>query len=58
MSPDNVRKFILKYGSKVRTVNRDVPEHLYPHMFRHSIAMHLYSNGMPLLLLSEWLGHV
>lgn len=58
MSPDNVGKFILKYGSKAKAVNRDVPEHLYPHMFRHSRAMHLYRNGMPLPLLSEWLGHV
>ena len=26
-------------------------------MFRHSRAMHLYHGGMPLPLLSEWLGH-
>ena len=26
-------------------------------MFRHSRAMHLYRNGMPLPLVSEWLGH-
>ena len=26
-------------------------------MFRHSRAMHLYRNGMPLSLLAEWLGH-
>lgn len=57
MSPDNVGKFILKYGRKAKAVNKDVPEHLYPHMFRHSRAMHLYRNGMPLPLLSEWLGH-
>lgn len=57
MSPDNVGKFILKYGRKAKAVNEDVPEHLYPHMFRHSRAMHLYRNGMPLPLLSEWLGH-
>ncbi len=35
----------------------DVPEHLYVHMFRHSKAMHLYRSGMPMSLLSEWLGH-
>ena len=35
----------------------DVPEHLYVHMFRHSRAMHLYRSGMPMPLLSEWLGH-
>ena len=57
MSPNNVGKFILEYGRKAKAVNDDVPEHLYPHMFRHSRAMHLYRNGMPLPLLSEWLGH-
>lgn len=40
-----------------RSASVEVPDHLYPHMFRHSRAMHLYRNGMPLPLLSEWLGH-
>ena len=57
MSPDNVEKFILKYGCQARIVNKNVPNHLYPHMFRHARSMHLYRNGMPLPLLSEWLGH-
>lgn len=57
MSPDNAEKFIKKYGRQAREKNADVPEHLYPHMFRHSRAMHLYRNGMPLPLLAEWLGH-
>ena len=57
MSPDNAEKLIKKYGKQAREKNADVPEHLYPHMFRHSRAMHLYRNGMPLPLLAEWLGH-
>lgn len=57
MSPDNVGKFIKKYGDMARSVSIEVPDHIYPHMFRHSRAMHLYRNGMPLPLLSEWLGH-
>lgn len=57
MSPDNAEKFIKKYGKQAREKNKEVPERLYPHMFRHSRAMHLYRNGMPLPLLSEWLGH-
>lgn len=57
MSPDNAEKFIKKYGKQAREKNADVPERLYPHMFRHSRAMHLYRNGMPLPLLAEWLGH-
>lgn len=58
MSPDNVAKFMKKYGTKAKTKCNSVPEGLHPHMFRHSRAMHLYRGGMPLALLSEWLGHV
>ena len=57
MSADNVEKFIKKYGKAAQEQNAKVPEGLHPHMFRHSRAMHLYHGGMPLPLLSEWLGH-
>lgn len=57
MSADNVGKFITRYGKKARAVSKDVPEHWYPHLFRHSRAVHLYRNGMPLALVAEWLGH-
>lgn len=57
MSQDNVSKFIKKYGAMAHEKCIDVPERLYVHMFRHSRAMHLYRNGMPMPLLSEWLGH-
>lgn len=57
MSPDNVGKFIRKYGDMARSISIEVPDHIFPHMFRHSRSMHLYRNGMPLPLLSEWLGH-
>lgn len=57
MSQDNVSKFIKKYGMAAKENCCEVPDHLYAHMFRHSRAMHLYRNGMPLPLLSEWLGH-
>jgi integrase/recombinase XerD len=57
MSSDNAERFIRKYGIMAHQVNQEVPESLHPHMFRHSRAMHLYRSGMPLALLSEWLGH-
>ncbi len=57
MSPDNVSKFIKKYGEMARNKDVKLPTSLHPHVFRHSRAMHLYRNGMPLPLLSEWLGH-
>jgi len=57
MSPDNTGKFIKKYGELARKHNKEVPTNVHPHMFRHARAMHLYRGGMPLPLLSEWLGH-
>ena len=57
MSPDNTERFIKKYGILAHDVNKEVPESLHPHLFRHSRSMHLYRSGMPMVLLSEWLGH-
>jgi integrase/recombinase XerD len=57
MSEDNARDFIAKYGTKARTVCSQVPEKVYPHLFRHSCAMSLYRSGIHLTLISEWLGH-
>ena len=57
MSDDNVARFFKIYGVKAREQCKEVPERVHPHQFRHSRAMHMYRNGMPLALLSEWLGH-
>jgi len=57
MSDDNVARFFKGYASTARKICEEVPERVTPHMLRHSRAMHLYRAGMPLALLSEWLGH-
>lgn len=57
MSPDNTERFIKKHGISAYSVNKEVPESLHPHLFRHSRSIHLYRSGMPMVLLSEWLGH-
>ena len=57
MSADNIAKFIARYANQARQVCHEVPVRVHPHMFRRSRAMHLYRNGMPLALLSEFLGH-
>lgn len=57
MSDDNVARFLKKYAAEARTRNPHVPDNVHPHMFQHSRAMHLYQNGMPLAILSEFLGH-
>jgi site-specific recombinase XerD len=56
MSPDNVARFLNNYEKAAKAANPALP-HLHPHLFRHARAMHLYQAGMPLPLVSEWLGH-
>ena len=56
MSDDNVARFMNKYEKKIRETYPSFP-HLHPHLLRHSRAMNLYIYGMPLAMISEWLGH-
>ena len=58
MSADTVALFMKKYGTAAREKCVDMPDHIHPHMLRHARAMSLYRQGMPLHLLSEYLGHV
>ena len=57
MSDDNVARFIKVYTKSAKKTCADVPDRITPHMFRHSRAIHLYRKGVPLVLISEWLGH-
>lgn len=56
MSSDAVQAFVKKYGDMAKESTAEIP-HLHPHLFRHTRAMHLYMAGMPLELVSQWLGH-
>ena len=56
MSPDNVQRFLSSYEASARKIQEDIM-HLHPHLFRHTRAMHLYMAGVPLPIVSEWLGH-
>lgn len=58
MSPDNAAAFMKKYGEMARKICPEVPERVHPHQLRHTRAIHLYRDGMPLAVLSEFLGHV
>ena len=58
MSPDTVASFMKKYGEAARLVCQRVPEKVHPHQIRHTRAIHLYRGGIPMALLSEYLGHV
>jgi len=57
MSDDNVRVFMKKYAISAQREFPQVPDNVYPHLWRHSRAMHLYQHGMDLTLVSQWLGH-
>lgn len=57
MSDDNVARFIKKYALQAQASCLEVPDRVTPHMFRHSRALNLYRKGVPLPLISEWLGH-
>lgn len=58
MSPSAVAKFMRKYGEKARLVCPEVPERIRPHQLRHTRAIHMYRDGIPLVLVGEYLGHV
>jgi len=57
MSEDNARHLIGNYGKLAHAACTEVPENVYPHLLRHSRAMHLYQHGVELTLISQWLGH-
>ncbi|MFO1219367.1 MAG: tyrosine-type recombinase/integrase [Burkholderiaceae bacterium] len=57
MSDDNVARFLRQHADTARQACPDMPSNVHPHMLRHSRAMHLYQAGMPLSILTEWLGH-
>lgn len=57
MTTENARKIMKSYVPEAKQSCPDVPEHLHPHLWRHSRAMHLYQHGMDLSLISQWLGH-
>ena len=57
MSPGNVGRIINKYASAIREEHPDLPEKVYPHMFRRTRACNLYQDGVELELVSRILGH-
>lgn len=57
MSQDTVEVFMKRYGKAAKPVCPDMPDKVHPHQLRHTRAVHLYRSGMPLSILSEFLGH-
>ncbi len=57
MSKDTVQLFMKNYGKAAREHCPDIPQQVHPHQLRHTRAIHLYRGGMPLFILSEFMGH-
>jgi len=47
-----------KYVKMARETSRIVPEHVSPHVLRHSKAMHLLQAGVNIIYIRDFLGHV
>lgn len=57
MSARNVQDFLSAYANAARDIDPSIPLGVHPHMLRRSKATTLYQNGMPLPLVSSYLGH-
>jgi len=58
MSEGNVERFLKQYADKARKNCPEMPNTVYPHMFRRTRATHMYQDGVALPLISRILGHV
>lgn len=56
MSDDNTQRILRKYEAKAKETRPNFP-HLHAHLFRRTRAMHLYTAGVDLTLIADWLGH-
>lgn len=57
LSGSTVEKMVTKYAERARASCPEVPDRVYPHLFRHTRAMEWLSNGMPKKMIAELLGH-
>ena len=57
MSQDNVARILNDSERSLREGDWPNLQHLHSHLFRRSRAMHLYEAGVPLPVISDWLGH-
>ena len=57
MSHRNVQKLIKKYAEKAAGENPELQSTVHPHLLRRSRATNLYQNGVPIEIVSRFLGH-
>lgn len=57
ISSGNIERIINKYADSIRGELPNLPDKVYPHMFRRTRATNLYHRGVALELVSRILGH-
>jgi site-specific recombinase XerD len=57
MSERNVERLLQKYADQAREQCPEIPIKVHPHMFRRARATRMYQQGVPLPLVSRFLGH-
>ena len=57
ISMSTVERILQKYADEARNKCPDIPEHVYPHLFRAERATHLYRDGVDSIMISKILGH-
>lgn len=57
MTPGTVDYFLKKYAKIASKSDKDFPLNLHCHMLRHSIAMAMYKQEIPISYIKDFLGH-
>ena len=57
MSERNVERIVKKYADTVRKEHPDLPDTVYPHMFRRTRGTGLYRDGVPIEAIAVAMGH-
>lgn len=57
LTEPGIKYIIEKYRSLAEKESSLVPKNIFPHMFRHSKAMHLLESGVNYIYIRDFLGH-
>lgn len=57
LTEPGVKYIIERYRVSAEKISPIIPKNIYPHMFRHSKAMHLLESGVNYIYIRDFLGH-
>ena len=58
LTREGIAYIVSKHAATARKTSSSIPEHVRPHMLRHSKAMHMLQAGLNLIYIRDFLGHV